>query len=88
MKPPTRNRLTESGVTVVIALTTGMPCCGDLLAGGQEFGAERRHDALGHRARHDVAVHRAVLGGEVEQPQDAGPRIAFDVGGGRGERDG
>ena len=52
----------------------------DLLAGGQEFGAERRDDALGHGAGHDVAVHGAVFGGEVEQPRDARPRVALDVG--------
>ena len=62
--------------------------CRDLLAGWLQFGAECRHDALCHCARHDVAVHGPVLGGEVEQPQDARAGVAADVGGRRGERDG
>ena len=61
---------------------------GDLLARGQQFGAEGGDDPLGHRARHDVAVHRAVLGGEVEQRRMRDRASPLMVGGRRGERHG
>jgi hypothetical protein len=86
MNPPTRKRLTESGVRLAIGETTGMPCFAIVLAGRLQFGTERRDDALCHRTRHDVAVHGPVLGGEVEEPQDTSARVAVDVSGRRGER--
>ena len=69
MNPPTRNRLTDSVVRPAMVADDGMPCAAICSHAGSEFGAEGGHDALGDRARHDVAVHRAVFGGEVEQPQ-------------------
>ena len=61
---------------------------GDLLARGREFGAERGDDPQCDRTRHDVAVHRPVLSGEIEESQDAGARIACDIRSRRSEGDG
>ena len=81
MNPPTRKRLTASGVR----LAGGHARRGYLLARGREFGAECGNHPLCDRARHDVAVHRAVVGGEIEQRQDAGTRFTDEIRGGRRE---
>ena len=85
MNPPMRNRLTDSGVRLATVVTTRMPCSRDLLTRGREFGAEGGDDTLRHRARHDVAVHRTMVGGEIEERQDAGARVAGDIRGCRRE---
>ena len=88
MNPPTRNRVTDSGVRPAMAATTGMPCAAISSHAGSSSARKavttRCVTALGTTLRYIDAV----LGGEVEQPQDAGPRVAADVGCRRGERDG
>jgi hypothetical protein len=61
---------------------------GQFLACRKEFTTECRDHPLGHRAGHDVAVHRAVFGGKLEDPQDPGSRFAVQIGGCRSEGDG
>jgi hypothetical protein len=87
MNPPTRNRVTDSGVRLAMAATAGMPCA----AISSHAGSSSARKALTtrcHRTRHDVAVRRTVLGGKVEQTQNAGPYVTAVVGCRRSERNG
>ena len=52
---------------------------------GGERSAEHPHDVLGHRARHDVAIHRAMLGREGEQVGDPGAWVGVALSGRVGE---
>ena len=80
MNPPTRNRLTDS-----VAGPAMSAAGGDLLTCGRELGSEGGDRTQRDRARHHVAVHRAVFGGEIEKRQDPGAGIARDISGGTRE---
>ena len=85
MNPPIRNRLTASGVRPATVVAAGVPAI------SSHAGASSARNAATtqcDRAGHDVAVHRPVLSGEIEESQDAGARIACDIRSRRSEGDG